>query len=225
MPASDAERMRLGAHARLPGHRRGQRPRAARHHPRPPPGHGAGHPRAAVLPAAARGVRGRRRGAPAPARRGRGPVERVRVLRRAAHPRRGPRADSRAEPFVAPDAADPAVAPRLALREPRSGSRAAQRAQPPRRRRPVRRAHPHVPRVARTRPAGSATSSARPGSRPTSCSATPIWSPGFPDPARLATRPRVDAGRVGDHRPRVAGRARRAAAAPFVAGRIATCSG
>ena len=46
----------------------------------------------------------------------------------------------------------------------------------------------------------------------------------LPDPDRLRTRAAGDAGRDGDHRPRVARRARRAAAGACGAGRIETCS-
>ena len=116
--------------ARAPGCGRCQRRRTARRRPGPPPGHGADDPRAALLPSAPRGLRQRRRGVAEPSGRRRGPAERVRVLRRVAHPRRRPRADQRPHPVVAADAADAAPAPRVARREPRSRSRAAQRAQP-----------------------------------------------------------------------------------------------
>ena len=213
MPVADERAPPDRPVARAPGRGRCQRRRAARRRPGPPPGHGADDPRAALLPSAPRGLRQRRRGVAEPPGRRRGPAERVRVLRRAAHPRRRPRADQRPHPVVAADAADAAPAPRVARREPRSRSRAAQRAQPGQRPAPVGRAHPRVPRVT----GGGAPAlpprrdhSARRGhaaAEPESGRPTPRPEPaGHPRPSRP--------GRVGDARPRLAGRARGAPAGP-----------
>ena len=132
----------------------------------------AGHPRAPVVPAAARGLRARRRSGAHRGGRGHS-ARRVRLHRCRTHAPGGARADTRPHALVAADAADAAAAARLALVVARPRPRTARPAQPRVRSAAIDGARHRVPRVATGRAAAVSPPRDEPDRSASCCAATP----------------------------------------------------
>ena len=226
MPADEADRTRiartLGFRDAAGGHGRSQQLDADA---RPPPGDRARHPRAPLLPAAARGLRRRRRRAAGPAR---APIE------------------ARLAAFGFSDGLRTRAAVRELTRGLTRTSRLMQQMLPlllgwlcetPRPRpRPARRCATSSPtaRGPRSWPAPSASRPRRPAALPrssapaawppTSWSATSTSSTAWPTPTSCARCPKAELVERARLAAGVAGRRRRPPAAPWRGGRTATCS-